>query len=267
MSGDVATVVPGTLVARSVGSDLAFGPKAGRAVLFGRQADDVHICVGPDDLGVSRRHGVLSCDGVGWSLRNLGRRPLRLPTGELHTNAEPAPLAIGYTPVVVPGFGDRQHLLEIYVVGADGGRPTPRPDHETHRPTIWPLDDAERLVVLVLGQRYLRNEPFSAAAEPARCRGGAGGAGPQRRLDDQEGRTPREGRPRTPGPPRRPRPHGAGGAEPDRQPAQRQPGARADPDGDVAACGSGSARCVGGRARVSSAPCYGDLVSSAIHCR
>ncbi|MFC4949160.1 FHA domain-containing protein [Pseudonocardia sp. GCM10023141] len=152
-------VAPGTLVARTVGTDLTFGPNDGRTVLFGRQAADVHICVGSDDLGVSRRHGALTCDGDRWSVRNLGRRPLRLPSGELHTNADPAPLADGHTPIVVPGSSDRQHLLEIYVVGADGVRPRPRHDHETHHPVLWPLTEAERLVLLVLGQRYLRNQP------------------------------------------------------------------------------------------------------------
>ena len=46
-----STVATGTLVVRSVSGHVQVGPKDGRTVLFGRQARDVHVCVGPDDLG------------------------------------------------------------------------------------------------------------------------------------------------------------------------------------------------------------------------
>lgn len=150
---------PGTLVAQAVGGGITVGPKDGRVVLFGRQADDVHICIGPDDLGVSRRQGVLSCANGQWSVRNLGRRPLRLPSGPLHTNAEPVPLAPGYTPLFVEGAADREHLLEVYVVGPDGDRPRARPDDDTFHPRPWRLSPEEQLVCIVVGQRYLRFEP------------------------------------------------------------------------------------------------------------
>lgn len=155
----VGPALPGTLVAQSLEGGITVGPRPGRIVLFGRQAENVHVCVGADDLRVSRRHGILSCGQLGWSVRNVGRQRIRLPSGEIHTNAEPVPLAEGYTPLFVQGTGHREHLLELYVVGADGARPVPRHDHDTHHPTTWPLSDQERLALIVLAQRYLRHEP------------------------------------------------------------------------------------------------------------
>jgi hypothetical protein len=155
----VAPLAPGSLVAQVIGGGITVRPKDGRTVLFGRQADDVHVCVGADDLGVSRQQGVLQCEGGRWSVRNLGRRPVRLPSGPLHTNAEPVPLAPGYTPLFVSGAGDREHLLELYVAGSGDEQPRPRPDDVTHQPMVWPLDPRELLVMIVLGQRYLRHEP------------------------------------------------------------------------------------------------------------
>lgn len=150
---------PGTLVAQAIGGSITVGPVDGRVVLFGRQAEEVHVCVGGDDQWVSKKHGTLEHAGGRWVVRATGRRPLRLPTGELWAGADPVPLAEGYTPVFVLGGGNRQHLLEVYVVGSDGQRPAARHDHETMSPPVWPLTDSERLALIVLAQRYLRHEP------------------------------------------------------------------------------------------------------------
>jgi hypothetical protein len=155
----VAPAAPGTLVAQAIGTSITMGPSEGRVVLFGRQADEVHICVGGDDQWVSKKHGRLEHDGARWVVRATGRRPLRLPSGELWAGAEPVPLADGYTPVFLLGGGTRQHLLEVFVVGDDVQRPVARHDHETMTPPVWPLTDGERLALVVLGQRYLRYEP------------------------------------------------------------------------------------------------------------
>jgi hypothetical protein len=155
----VPRVAPGTLLAQSIGGGITVGPKEGRTLFFGRQAEEVHVCVGGDDLGVSRMHGVLHYERGQWWARNVGRRPLRLPSGDVYTNADPVPLREGYTAMFVAGHNERQHLLEIFVVGADGDRPRPRHDDRTHSPSIWPLGSQELLAVIVLGQRYLRHEP------------------------------------------------------------------------------------------------------------
>lgn len=155
----VSPVRPGTLVAQSIEGGITVAPKEGRMILFGREADEVHVCIGGDDLGMSRKHGVLTCENGRWWVRNVGRRPMRLPSGDLYTNAEPVPLVDGYTPLFVGGTQDRQHLLELYVVGPDGDRPRARHADHTVVPPTWPLSDEELIVLVVLGQRYLRREP------------------------------------------------------------------------------------------------------------
>lgn len=155
----VAPLTAGTLVVQAIGGGITVSAGDGRTIVFGRQADEVHVCVGRDDPGVSRTHGLLTCHGDRWWVHNVGRRPIRLPSGELFTNAEPVPLAPGYTPAFVAGLQGRQHLVELYVAGPDGDRRQARPDMDTVLPTAWPLAPDEVLVTVVLGQRYLRHEP------------------------------------------------------------------------------------------------------------
>lgn len=149
-----------TLIAQSIGGGITLAAREGRTVLFGRQADEVHVCVGADDQGVSRKHGAITFESGRWRVHNTGRRPMHLPSGALFPNAEPVPLADGYTALFVSGSGQRRHLLELYVVGVDGETPRPRHDDGTQTPasTAWPLSSAERLALTVLGRRYLRNE-------------------------------------------------------------------------------------------------------------
>lgn len=150
-----------TLIAQSIGGGITMTAREGRTVLFGRQADEVHICVGADDQGVSRKHGAIMFERGRWHVHNTGRRPVHLPSGALFPNAEPVPLAEGSTALLVSGSGQRRHLLELYVVGPDGETPRPRHDDGTHSPNTaaWPLSSAERLALTVLARRYLRNEP------------------------------------------------------------------------------------------------------------
>jgi hypothetical protein len=128
-------------------------------VLFGRNVDDVHVSIGVDDRRVSRHQGTLTCDGARWWLRNDGRSPIRLSARLLFPGEEPFLLVEGYTPVFVPGSGGREHLLEVYVVGADGDRPSAQHVGPTIAPATWPLSGDERLALVVLGQRYLLHEP------------------------------------------------------------------------------------------------------------
>jgi hypothetical protein len=157
--GTIVQTARHTLIAQSIGGGITLSAREGRTVLFGRQADEVHVCVGADDQGVSRKHGAITFERGKWRVHNTGRRPVHLPSGALYPNAEPVPLAEGYTALFVAGTGERRHLLELYVVGPDGASPRPRHDDGTHSPSVWPLSPAERLVLTVLGQRYLRNEP------------------------------------------------------------------------------------------------------------
>ncbi|ARQ69731.1 hypothetical protein [Streptomyces marincola] len=149
----------GTIHLRSLGGDFRLRPGEGREIVFGRNRDDVHVCVGEDDGRVSRRQGVVLHRAERWWLRNTGRLPLRLPGSLLlFTDEEPVPLGEGYTPLFVRGSSGREHLLELFVSGADADERPTRPDDPTRPPRTWPLSPDERLALTVLGQRYLLHE-------------------------------------------------------------------------------------------------------------
>ncbi|WDV55130.1 FHA domain-containing protein [Streptomyces coeruleorubidus] len=156
----VAPTAPGTLHARTVTADLCAPPRPGLTVRFGRgERPDVDLEVGVDDLRVSRRHGELTYLHGQWWLRNTGRQLVRLPRGRMmHTTTEPVPLTTGYTPLFVKGSGYREHLIELYVADHDDQGPVSRRRAATLRPETWALDDDERLLLVVLGQRYLLYE-------------------------------------------------------------------------------------------------------------
>ncbi|WP_062207693.1 hypothetical protein [Streptomyces sp. NBRC 109706] len=151
---------PGTLQARSLTGSVRAVPQAGSTIRFGRGGKpDTDLKVGGDDTCVSRRHGELTYSDRSWWLGNTGQRLLRLPRGQLlHTSTEPVPLAPGYTPVFVRGSGYREHLIELYVTDWDDHGPNAKETAATVPPKRWPLDDDERLVLIVLGQSYLRYE-------------------------------------------------------------------------------------------------------------
>ncbi|MGH8795286.1 MAG: FHA domain-containing protein [Stackebrandtia sp.] len=155
----VPTSPPGTIYALAIAGGIKLGPKEGREILFGRNRPEVHVCLGENDRRVSRCHGRLTCRLDRWWVSNSGRVPLRLPGSRLlFAEDEPVPLAAGYTPLFVRGSSGREHLLELYVAGADGQRPLPQHDHATRPPKTWRLTPVERLALVVLGQRYLLHD-------------------------------------------------------------------------------------------------------------
>jgi hypothetical protein len=155
-----APALPGTLHVRSLTGRLKVAPRPGTTVSFGRgERPEIDLPVGEDDLRVSRRHGELTYRKRRWWLRNTGRQLVRLPHGRLmHTSTEPIPLAEGYTPVFVKGSGYREHLVELYVTGHDEPGAVARRRAVTLPPKTWPLDYDERLLLVVMGQRYLLYE-------------------------------------------------------------------------------------------------------------
>ncbi|MFC3893090.1 FHA domain-containing protein [Lentzea rhizosphaerae] len=157
--GVSASVVPGMLHVLAMTGGLAFGPKEGRTVLFGRSRPDVHVCVGEDDLRISREHGALTCSGGKWWISTLGRLPLRLPESRLlFRQDEPIPLQTGYTPLFVRGSHERLHLLEVHVQPEDRDRPPADHHAPTRPPRTWHLTAVEKRVIVVLAQRYLLHE-------------------------------------------------------------------------------------------------------------
>ncbi|MCP2169523.1 FHA domain-containing protein [Goodfellowiella coeruleoviolacea] len=155
----VPHTAPGAVVALSLSGKLTVEPVEGRTIRFGRNRPEVDVCVGETDLRVSRTHGVLTHRGGRWWVSNTGRLPIRLPRARwLFRDEDPVPLPEGYTPLFIRGSRDREHLLEMYVVGWDGGRPAIQHGAPTQPPKAWRLTPDEHLVLVVLGQRYLLHE-------------------------------------------------------------------------------------------------------------
>ena len=151
LAAGVPRAIPGAVHALAVAGGYSVGPGEGRIVYFGRNSPEVHVCVGEDDQQVSRRQGELTYSEGHWWLRNTGRRPIRLPSSQWLFAGEPAvPLADGYTPLLVPGSREREHLLQVYVTekALQG--------NETVLPQVHQLTADERLILVALGQRYLK---------------------------------------------------------------------------------------------------------------
>jgi hypothetical protein len=135
-------------------------PQPGAVVTFGRNQAEVDVCVGPDDDRISRRHGVLVRGQRNWTLRNTGRLPIRLPASRMiFPDTEPVDLAVGYTPMFIRSRSGRDHLVEVRVAGATGVARSKHSDLTSAEP-IWSLSADERLVLVVLGQRYLRHDAY-----------------------------------------------------------------------------------------------------------
>jgi len=154
----VPDCVPGTLFVLGRLGGIRVAPTAKFDVLFGRDEPQVHVCIGEDDPRVSRRHGLLHCDGSRWTIRNTGLVPIRFPGSQLLLSGREQPLPTCYTPLFIRTEPGREHLLEIRVAAATPTGPWARHDDITRRPTTWRLSQRERLVLIALGQRYLRHE-------------------------------------------------------------------------------------------------------------
>jgi hypothetical protein len=128
-------------------------------VLFGRGGDDVHVTVGIDDPYVSRRQGLLLCDGFQWRLRNIGRLPIRLVDETMVLTGHELPLKAGCTPLLVGAPVHRVHLVEVHVSGRARTGAEVGPESETRSPDEYELSETERLALVAVGQRYLRQDP------------------------------------------------------------------------------------------------------------
>jgi hypothetical protein len=156
LAWDLPPVPAGTLFVLSERGGIYVAPTNRFTVIFGRNEPEVHVCVGAGDQRVSRQHGWLRHDGQSWIVRNTGQLPIRLPDSRLLLSGHQEPLPVAYTPLFI-----HSHLLEVRVTD-----PTPARcvgtqfDDTTIRLPIWRLTERERLVLVALGQRYLRHEPY-----------------------------------------------------------------------------------------------------------
>lgn len=153
------SAAPGTIVVRSEEGGCA-APAGDFRVRFGRDGGAVDVLVGAGDRRVSRLQGTLMCTGTEWWLRNEGRLPLRLPDEAMLLSGHEMPLGAGYTPVMVGAPGRPGHLLEIRVVGGTGAEPDRGPLRSTEMSDVYGLTEVERVVLVALAQRYLRQERY-----------------------------------------------------------------------------------------------------------
>lgn len=164
-TGSLARGVPpvpaGTLFALGDRGGICVAPTARLTVIFGRNEPEVHVCVGAGDRGVSRQQGQLRHDGRRWTVHNTGQLPIRLPGSQLLLSGHQEPLPVAYTPLFIRSRRDREHLLEVRVAGpAPAGCSSGQFDDSTHTGVSWELSDRERLVLVALGQRYLRHDAY-----------------------------------------------------------------------------------------------------------
>ena len=133
-------------------------PPGATAVRFGRGRTSVQVAVGVRDPYISRLQGVLTFDGREWWLHNEGRLPICLPEDAMVLSGRCLPLAAGYTPLLIRTPRKITYLLEVHVVGGV--------DDSAHsgglgdRSELYLLSEHERLVLVVLAQRYLRQERY-----------------------------------------------------------------------------------------------------------
>lgn len=161
-TGSLARGLPpaprGTLFALGERGGISVSPTARFTVIFGRNEPEVHVCVGEHDLRVSRKQGMLRCDGNRWTIHNVGQVPIRFPGSQLLLSGHEEPLPVAYTPLFIRTEPGREHLLEVRIAGAPSTPSTACHEQPTENPRTWQLTDRERLVLVVLGQRYLRHE-------------------------------------------------------------------------------------------------------------
>lgn len=158
-NGFVRATPPGTILVVADERRFQKLPSPDYEVLFGRGQDDVHVAVGIDDPYVSRRQGALVCDGREWRLRNIGRLPIRLVDESMILTGHELALKTGCTPLLVGAPSHRVHLVEVHVAGFPRPGAEIGPDTPTRSPDEYELSDVERMAVVAIAQRYLRQDP------------------------------------------------------------------------------------------------------------
>ncbi|MGW0835075.1 hypothetical protein [Streptomyces prunicolor] len=160
LSSTVPPGLPGTLHVLGSNGGMSVAPDADFALLFGRNAPEVHVCVGPGDTRVSRQQGLIVRESSHWVLRNTGRPPIRFPGSRLLLGGDRAPLPAGYTPLFVVS-SRQEHLLEIRIAASTprGSANGPGVHEEETHGEVRDLSPEEKLVLVCLAQRYLRLEP------------------------------------------------------------------------------------------------------------
>ncbi|MGP4020852.1 FHA domain-containing protein [Saccharopolyspora sp. 5N708] len=159
----MAPAPPGTIFVLADEGGYAVPPRRFE-LLFGRGTPNVHVPIGVDDSRISRRQGVLVCDGTEWWMRNVGKLPIQLPGDALLLSGQEMPVPDGYLPLFIGDPANRTHLLEVRVISARRIDSAVGPDSSTEIPPTNKLTHEQRLVLTALAKRYLHGQRH---AQPA----------------------------------------------------------------------------------------------------
>jgi hypothetical protein len=138
------------------------------------------VPVGTGDKYVSRLHGVFTCDGTQWWLRNEGRLPIQMLGEEPLLRGHEVLMAAGYTPLTIETPDRRSYWIEVRVVGSSSVDDADS-KVSTLRSGVYGLSPAERLVITALAQRYLRQERYPQPVAWKQVADDVSRADPQRR--------------------------------------------------------------------------------------
>jgi hypothetical protein len=159
LAGGVPEAPPGTILVKAAQGGFAVPPRK-FTLYLGRSTLDVHVPVGAGDQYVSRLHGVFTCDGTQWWLRNEGRLPIQMLGEEPLLRGHEILMTSGYTPLTIETPRRRAHWIEVHVVGSPSAADDAGSQVSTLRSGVYGLSPAERLVITALAQRYLRQERY-----------------------------------------------------------------------------------------------------------
>lgn len=150
---------PGTIFVLAADGGYAVPPGT-HPLLFGRDIDEVHVAVGINDPCVSRKHGVFTCVGRDWWVRNTGTLPIELPGSVLLTGHERR-MDPGFTPLTIRSAKRQSHLVEVRVTGGGSHDAVCTAGAPTRQPTdVYELSMQQRLVLTALAQRYLVQDRY-----------------------------------------------------------------------------------------------------------
>lgn len=159
LADEVPAAPVGTIFVKAAQGGLAV-PLRKFTLHFGRATLDVHVPIGARDRYVSRLHGVFTCDGTQWWLRNEGRLPIQMLGEEPLLSGHEMPMPTGYTPLTIETPHPRSHWIEVHLIESSSTGDDANSHVSTIHSRVYNLSPPERLVITALAQRYLRQERY-----------------------------------------------------------------------------------------------------------
>jgi hypothetical protein len=147
---------PGTIYVLAAHGGYVVPPRK-FTLLFGRDTEAVHVPVGPNDGRVSRLQGRFMCDGTEWWLCNTGKLPIQMPYGRPLLGDQEMPLTDGFLSLAIGQPRERQHVIEVRVVGR-AAPIDPTVSTSSTLLDVYDLSPVERKVLASLAQWYLRDD-------------------------------------------------------------------------------------------------------------